>query len=70
MAGIEAAASAKHGLPTRADVVAALRIMTFQGIAYADPVSFDPKGDNRAAVIYVNDIEDGHFHEIDQIGGK
>ncbi len=69
MAAIEAAAKAKGGLPARADVVAALKGMTFQGIAYAAPVSWDAKGDNKAAVIFVNDVDGDRFREIDQIGG-
>jgi branched-chain amino acid transport system substrate-binding protein len=69
MSAIEAAAKAKGGLPTRADVQAALKGLKFQGVAYAAPEVFDAKGDNKAAVIFVNDVESGHFREIDQIGG-
>src|SRR5271165_1063859 len=69
MAAIEAAAKAKGGLPARADVVAALKGMTFQGIAYAAPVSWDAKGDNKAAVIFVNDVDGDRFREIAEIGG-
>ena len=69
MAAIEAAARAKSGLPARADVLAALKGMTFQGVAYAAPVSWDAKGDNRAAVIFVNEVDGDRFREIDQIGG-
>jgi branched-chain amino acid transport system substrate-binding protein len=69
MAAIEAAAKAKNGLPTRAEVLAALKSLTFQGVAYAAPVAWDAKGDNKAAVIFVNDIDGGRFREIDQIGG-
>jgi hypothetical protein len=29
----------------------------------------DAKGDNVAAVIFVNDVDGGRFREIDQIGG-
>lgn len=69
MAAIEAAAKAKGALPTRADVQSALRDIRFQGVAYAEPASFDAKGDNKAAVIFVNDVEGDRFREIDQIGG-
>ena len=69
MAAIEAAAKAKNGLPTRAEVLAALKSLTFQGVAYAAPVAWDAKGDNKAAVIFVNDVDGGRFREIDQIGG-
>ena len=65
---IERAAAAKHGMPSRADVVAAMRAGPFQGIAYAKAVEWDAKGDNTAAVIFVNTVEGGRFKEIDQIG--
>ena len=68
MAAIEAAAKAKDATPTRADVLAALKGLKFQGVAYAAPETFDAKGDNTAAVIFVNDVEGDHFREIDQIG--
>jgi len=68
MAAIDEAAKAKQGSPTRADVVAALRKVTFQGIAYAKPVQWTEKGDNKAAVIFVNAVEGDHFKPIDQIG--
>ena len=67
---IERAAAAKHAVPARADVVAAMRAGPFQGIAYAKPVAWDAKGDNTAAVIFVNTVEGGRFKEIDQIGGR
>ncbi len=69
MSAIEAAAKAKGGLPTREEVLAALKSLTFQGVAYAAPVAWDAKGDNKAAVIFVNDVENGRFREIDRIGG-
>jgi branched-chain amino acid transport system substrate-binding protein len=69
MSAIEAAANAKGGAPTRSDVQAALKGLKFQGVAYAAPEAFDAKGDNRAAVIFVNDVEGARFREIDQIGG-
>ena len=28
------------------------------------------RGDNIAAVIFVNDVDEGRFREIDQIGGE
>jgi len=69
MGAIERVATAKKGMPVRADVVAAMRARPFQGIAYARPVEWDAKGDNTAAVIFVNTVEGGRFKEIDQIGG-
>jgi branched-chain amino acid transport system substrate-binding protein len=68
MAAIAEAAKEKQGLPTRADVVAALRKLTFQGIAYAKRVQWTEKGDNKSAVIFVNSVEGDHFKQIDQIG--
>jgi branched-chain amino acid transport system substrate-binding protein len=70
MSAIEAAADKKGAMPDRADVLAALKGATFQGVAYAAPEAFDAKGDNVAAVIFVNDVDGGRFREIDQIGGR
>ncbi|MBV9563201.1 MAG: branched-chain amino acid ABC transporter substrate-binding protein, partial [Bradyrhizobium sp.] len=68
MAAIADAARAGQGMPSRGDVVAALRKLTFPGIAYAAPVQWTEKGDNRSAVIFVNEVEGDHFKQIDQIG--
>ena len=68
MVAIAEAATARQGVPTRADVVAALRKLTFQGIAYARPVQWTEKGDNKSAVIFINTVEGDHFKQIDQIG--
>ena len=70
MSAIEAAATKKGGAPDRADVLAALKSAKFQGVAYAAPEAFDAKGDNIAAVIFVNDVDGDRFREIDQIGGE
>jgi branched-chain amino acid transport system substrate-binding protein len=70
VSAIEAAAKAKSGLPDRADVLTALKGVKFQGVAYAAPEAFDAKGDNTAAVIFVNEVDGDRFHEIDQIGGR
>jgi branched-chain amino acid transport system substrate-binding protein len=70
MSAIETAAKTKGGLPNRADVLAALRGLRFQGVAYAAPEAFDAKGDNIAAVIFVNDVDGSRFREIDQLGGR
>jgi branched-chain amino acid transport system substrate-binding protein len=69
LSAIEAAAKAKGGLPGRADVLAALKGMTFQGVAYAGPETFDAKGDDKAAVIFVNEVDGDRFREIAEIGG-
>ena len=67
MAAIAEAAKNRTTQPSRADVVTALRSMTFQGIAYAKPVQWTEKGDNRAAVIFINVVDGDRFKQIDQI---
>ena len=64
---IEQAARGKSGPPTRAEVLAALRTIHFQGIAYARPVEWDTKGDNKGAVIFVNLVDGERFREIAEI---
>jgi len=64
---IQQAASARGGLPSRGEVVAALRRLQYQGIAYTRPVSWDAKGDNTAAVIFVNVVEGDRFKEVGEI---
>jgi branched-chain amino acid transport system substrate-binding protein len=51
-------------------VTAAMRATRFQGIAYARPDEFNSKGDNTAAVIFVNVVENHAFKEIDEIGSE
>jgi branched-chain amino acid transport system substrate-binding protein len=64
---IEAAAKTKGAMPSRSEVIAALKTIKFQGVAYAKSVQWNEKGDNIAAVIFVNVVEGDHFKEIDQI---
>jgi branched-chain amino acid transport system substrate-binding protein len=64
---IETAAKSKGAIPTRDEVIAALRGSQFQGIAYARPVTWDAKGDNTAAVIMLNVVEGDHFKEIGEV---
>ncbi len=64
---IEEAAKAKNGVPDRAEVVAAMRGLRLQGIAYARPVQWDAKGDNEAAVIFLNVVEGDRFKEIGEL---
>jgi len=47
-----------------------MRAVRFQGIAYARPVQWNSKGDNVAAVIFVNVVEKGGFREVDEIAGE
>jgi len=68
MAAIAQAAKARKAMPTRADVVASIRGSTFQGVAYAKPVQWTEKGDNKSAVIFVNTVDGDRFKQIDQIG--
>jgi branched-chain amino acid transport system substrate-binding protein len=67
MAAIAETSKSSKGQPSRADIVAALRALTFQGIAYAKPVQWTEKGDNKSAVIFVNVVEGDRFKQIDQI---
>jgi branched-chain amino acid transport system substrate-binding protein len=67
VAAIEAAAETKQAMPSRAEVLAALKTIKFQGVAYAKPVQWNEKGDNISAVIFVNVVEGDHFKEVDQI---
>ena len=64
---IKRAAGDKGGLPTRGDVVAALRALHYQGVAYARPVEWDAKGDNVAAVIFLNTVDNGRFKEVGEL---
>ena len=64
---VKRAAGAKGVLPTRGDVVAALRALHYQGVAYARPVEWDAKGDNMAAVIFLNTVEGGRFKEVGEL---
>jgi branched-chain amino acid transport system substrate-binding protein len=70
LSAIEQAAAAKQALPTRSEVLAAMRTTRFQGVAYARPAQWNPKGDNVAAVIFVNGVEAGRFKEIDEIASE
>jgi branched-chain amino acid transport system substrate-binding protein len=47
--------------------MSALRNLRYQGIAYARPVEWDSKGDNVAAVIFLNTVEGDRFKEIGEI---
>jgi branched-chain amino acid transport system substrate-binding protein len=67
MAAIDEAAARKKGLPSRTEVLAAMKATRFQGIAYARPAQWNSKGDNVAAVIFVNAVEAGRFKEVDEI---
>ena len=48
-------------------MVAALRRLHYQGIAYVRPVEWDAKGDNMAAVIFLNVVEGDRFKEVGEI---
>jgi branched-chain amino acid transport system substrate-binding protein len=69
LVAIRRAADATGALPTRTDVMSALRNLRYQGIAYARPVEWDTKGDNMAAVIFLNTVEGDQFKEIGEITG-
>jgi len=69
LVAIRRATDAKGALPSRSDVMSALRNLRYQGIAYARPVEWDTKGDNMAAVIFLNTVEGDQFKEIGEITG-
>ena len=48
-------------------MVSALRKLHYQGIAYSRPVEWDAKGDNVAAVIFLNTVEGERFKEVGEI---
>ncbi|MER8795424.1 hypothetical protein NKH75_14655 [Mesorhizobium sp. M0984] len=56
-----------QGYPSRRDVLAAVRDILFRGIAYREPVRWDEKGDNLAAVTALNGVENGRFRQIAEI---
>ncbi len=56
--------AARHRVPKRQDVIAALRGINFPGIAYEQPVSWDEKGDNSAAVTALYVVERGSFRQV------
>ena len=64
---IEQAAREKGRRPTRAEVLTALRRVRYQGVAYMRPVEWDAKGDNTAAVVFVNVVEGNRFKEVGEI---
>ena len=43
------------------------RKLHYQGIAYARPIEWDAKGDNMAAVIFLNVVEGDRFKEVGEI---
>jgi branched-chain amino acid transport system substrate-binding protein len=67
LCAIEGVAGAIAGIPTRQQVVAAVRDISFEGIAYPDLVEWDDKGDNRAALTALNTVERGRFREVAEI---
>ncbi|MFL5495028.1 MAG: branched-chain amino acid ABC transporter substrate-binding protein [Gemmatimonadales bacterium] len=65
---IDRAATAKRAVPGRAEVVAAMRTVRFQGVAYSRVLEWDAKGDNRASVTVLNVVEHHRFREIAELG--
>ncbi|MER8802536.1 hypothetical protein NKJ81_00630 [Mesorhizobium sp. M0018] len=57
LAAIKDASTASKGYPSRRDVLAAVRDIRFRGIAYREPVRWDEKGDNLAAVTALNGVK-------------
>lgn len=67
LAAIKDASTVSKGHPSRCDVLAAVRNIRFKGIAYREPVRWNEKGDNLAAVTALNVVENGHFRQIAEI---
>jgi branched-chain amino acid transport system substrate-binding protein len=67
LAAVAEATRSDTALPRRPDVVAAIRRQRFVGIAYAKPVEWDEKGDNRAAVTALHVVEAGSFRQVAEI---
>jgi branched-chain amino acid transport system substrate-binding protein len=65
---IEQAATAKAAVPERAEVVAAMQGLKFQGIAYPRPHEWDAKGDNKATLTALHVVEGNHYRQIAEIG--
>jgi branched-chain amino acid transport system substrate-binding protein len=65
---IDRAATAKGAFPDRAEVVAAMRDVRFQGVAYSRLLEWDAKGDNRASVTVLNVVDHHRFREIAELG--
>jgi branched-chain amino acid transport system substrate-binding protein len=62
---IEVAAKAtSRTQPSRTEMIDAIRRIAFRGIAYADSVEWDAKGDNLAAVTALHVIQNGAFHQV------
>ncbi|MER8403965.1 hypothetical protein [Mesorhizobium sp. M0184] len=70
LAAIKDASTVSKGYPSRRDVLAAVRDIRFRGIAYREPVRWDEKGDNLAAVTALNGVENGRFRQIAEIQQK
>lgn len=64
IAAIKDAVDDAKRYPDRSGVVAAMRNLHFRGIAYRDPVEWDQKGDNLAAVTALNVVESGRFRQV------
>ena len=67
IAAIEQSATSRAGLPDRRNVVAALRQLKFQGIAYPNPLEWNDNGDNLAALTALNVVDQGRFCEVAEI---
>jgi branched-chain amino acid transport system substrate-binding protein len=62
--GLEAATRAADRLPERAEVVNSIRTLKVDGIAYPQPIEWDSKGDNTAAVTALYEVAADGFHQV------
>jgi len=64
---VEHAAQGENAPPGRGDVIAAMRTIHFQGIAYRGQTEWDAKGDNTAAVTALYTVTNEKFRQIAEI---
>jgi branched-chain amino acid transport system substrate-binding protein len=64
LSAIDQAAQASGRVPSRHDVERAIRGMCFRGIAYEEPVEWDDRGDNLAAVTALHIVAGGRFRQV------
>jgi branched-chain amino acid transport system substrate-binding protein len=60
-----ATARTGHSRISRTEVTAALRAAPHHGVAYQEPSSWNPAGDNRAAVTALHVVRHGRFAQVD-----
>jgi branched-chain amino acid transport system substrate-binding protein len=67
---IEDAVTASKTIPTRAEVIEAMRKIRFQGIGYRRPTEWNEKGDNLATITALHIVKDGRFQQIAEFAAE